>query len=95
MSGGFRFEIEAFPHPEARERLTDGGLLQLVRVRLFDPPSAEDDRGLASGTPDAFTDLRPGDARHLAAELIAAARHAELVTAAAGAATAARRERAR
>jgi hypothetical protein len=77
---GFRFDIEAFPHPDAREGRVGGGWLQLVRVRLFDGPDVIDDHGRPTGRPDAFTDLRPGDARHLALELLAAARHAERLT---------------
>jgi hypothetical protein len=68
---GFRWEIEASAGP-AREGLLRGMQL-LVRVRLFD------DR-----QPDAYTDLRPRDARHLALELLAAAEDAEWQTEQAG-----------
>jgi hypothetical protein len=77
---GLRWDVEAFPHPQARESLIGGGELQLVRVRLFDGPAVLDDRGLPTTKPDAFTDLRPAEARHLALELLAAAAHAELIT---------------
>jgi hypothetical protein len=68
---GFRWEIEASAGP-AREAIIGGALL-LVRVRLFNEP---DEAGLTE-KPDAFTDLRTDDARHLAFELLAAAEHAE------------------
>jgi hypothetical protein len=69
MSDGFRWEIEASAGP-TREAPTDGGAQLLVRVRLFD-------EGVEDPQPDAFTDLRPHDARHLALELLAAADDAE------------------
>jgi hypothetical protein len=75
MSDGFRFEIEAFAGP-AREALFGGRAQLLVRVRLFD-------EGVEEPQPDAFTDLRPQDARHLALELLAAAADAERQTPAA------------
>jgi hypothetical protein len=68
----YRWEIEASAGP-AREGLIGGGAQLLVRVRLFD------DR-----QPDAYTDLRPRDARHLALELLAAAEDAERQTELAG-----------
>lgn len=68
---GFRWEIEASAGP-AREAIIGGARL-LVRVRLFNEP---DDNG-HKHRPDAFTDLRTADARHLAFELLAAAEHAE------------------
>ncbi len=70
---GFRFEIET----SAREALIGGGAQLLVRVRLLDGPGVTTERGYPSATPDAFTDLRPQDARLLAFELLAAAEHAE------------------
>lgn len=72
---GFRWEIEASAGP-AREALVDGGQALLVRVRLFDV-------GVEDPQPDAFTDLRPACARHLAIELLAAAEDAEQQTRAA------------
>jgi hypothetical protein len=75
---GFRWEIEAFAGP-AREAIIGGAKL-LVRVRLFNEP---DERGLTD-KPDAFTDLRTDAARDLAFELLAAAEHAEHLTAEAG-----------
>ena len=69
---GFRWEIEACAGP-ARERLGSCGQRLLVRVRLFNEP---DETG-HNDKPDAFTDLRTDDARHLAFELLAAAEHAE------------------
>lgn len=69
---GFRWEIEASAGP-AREGLAGGGKQLLVRVRLFD-----------EGQPDAYTDLRPRDARHLALELLAVAQDAERQTDQAG-----------
>jgi hypothetical protein len=72
---GFRWEIEASAGP-AREAIVGGARL-LVRVRLFDPP---DETG-HKDKPDAFTELRADAARHLAFELLAAAEHAEILTA--------------
>jgi hypothetical protein len=68
---GFRWEIEASAGP-AREAIIGGARL-LVRVRLFNAP---DETG-RKHKPDAFTDLKADDARHLALELLAAAEHAE------------------
>ncbi len=73
---GYRWEIEASAGP-AREGLVGGGAQLLVRVRLFD-----DD--IEDPAPDAFCDLRPASARHLAFELLAAAEDAERQTHAAG-----------
>lgn len=73
MSGFWEIEASAGP---AREGLVGGGAQLLVRVRLFDP--GEDSQ------PDAFIDLRPSGARHLALELLAAAEDAEQQTRAAG-----------
>ncbi|MDP9344255.1 MAG: hypothetical protein M3P44_00765 [Actinomycetota bacterium] len=69
---GFRWEIEASAGP-AREGTIGGCARLLVRVRLFNEP---DETG-PTDKPDAFTDLRTDDARHLAFELLAAAEHAE------------------
>jgi hypothetical protein len=76
---GFRWQIEASAGP-AREGTVDGRAALLVRVRLFNEP---DETGLTD-KPDAFTDLRTTDARHLAFELLAASAHAELLTACEG-----------
>ena len=74
---GFRFEVEASAGP-AREGLVGGGAHLLVRVRLFDGPGVVDQiTGEPACQPDAFTDLRPGDARELAFCLLACAEHAE------------------
>jgi hypothetical protein len=76
---GFRWQIEASAGP-AREATLGGRARLLVRVRLFNAP---DETGLTD-KPDAFTDLRSDDARQLAFELLAAAEHAERLTARAG-----------
>jgi hypothetical protein len=73
MSGFWEIEASAGP---ARERLVGGRAQLLVRVRLFDAGE--------SSQPDAFIDLRPSCARHLAIELLAAAEDAEQQTHAAG-----------
>lgn len=75
---GFRWEIETFAGP-AREAIVGGARL-LVRVRLFDPP----EQTWPYTRPDAFTDMRPDAARDLAFELMAAAEHADWLTAHAG-----------
>jgi hypothetical protein len=72
---GFRWNIEAGAGP-AREAVIGGARL-LVRVRVFNEP---DERGVLE-RPDAFCDLRTDAARHLAFELLAAAEHAEWLTA--------------
>lgn len=72
---GARWEIEASAGP-AREALVGGGAQLLVRVTLFG------DR-VVDAQPDAFIDLRPSYARHLALELLAAAEDAERQTRAA------------
>jgi hypothetical protein len=69
---GFRWEIQAGAGP-AREGLVGGAQQLLVRVRLF-----------GERQPDAYTDLRPTDARRLALELLAAADDAECQTQQAG-----------
>ncbi len=73
---GFRWQIEVSAAP-AREALIDRRSQLLIRVRLFDPP----DHAGRYDKPDAFSDLRSNDARQLAFELLAAAEHAELLTA--------------
>ncbi len=62
---GYRCEAEAFAGP-ARERLLYGARELLVRVRLHDGPGAVDDHGRPTNLPDAYTDLRPEQARQLA-----------------------------
>jgi len=69
---GYRSEIEASAGP-ARGSLVGGGAQLLVRVRLFD-------LGVDEPQPDAYCDLRPTDARHLALELLAAAEDADWQT---------------
>jgi len=69
---GYRSEIKASAGP-ARTGRVGGGALLLVRVRLFDC-------GADDPQPDAYCDLRPRDARHLAFELLGAAEHAERQT---------------
>lgn len=58
---GFRWEIEAFAGPD-REALVGGGAQLLVRVRLFDDC-------VKDPQPDAFTNLRPRDARFSAGSM--------------------------
>ena len=76
---GCRWEIEASAGP-AREGLVGGGSQLLVRVRMFD----EGVEGVEHPQPDAYIDLRPSCARHLALELLAAAEDAEWQTDQAG-----------
>jgi hypothetical protein len=70
MSGFWEIEASAGP---ARVGLVGGAKQLLVRVRLFDD-DIEDPRS------EAFIDLRPAGARHLALELLAAAEDAEQQT---------------
>ena len=79
---GFRMDAEAFPGPE-RERLLYGARQLLVRVRLFNSPCITDDDSRPWLLPDAYTDLRPQQARHLATQLLQAADDAERQTLAA------------
>ncbi len=76
---GYRCEAEAVAGP-AHEGLLHGARQLLVRVRLFDGPGAVDDHGSQSALPDAYTDLRPEQARHLALGLLQAAEDAERQT---------------
>jgi hypothetical protein len=76
---GYRCDAEAVAGP-GRERLLYGARRLLVRVRLFDGPGAVDDHGRPSPLPDAYTDLRPEEARRLALELLQAAEDAERQT---------------
>lgn len=55
---------------DGHERLVDGSLIGLVRLRLYDGPGND-------SAPDVFTDLRPDEARRLAIALQRAARGAE------------------
>lgn len=73
----YRFDVEVQVHPGRRERVVAGGSLQLVTLRLHDGPGVVDEHGEPSRRPGAFTDLRPGEARELAAQLLGWARHAE------------------
>jgi hypothetical protein len=79
---GFRWHIEASAGP-AREAIIGGARL-LVRVRLFDTHYESDLSSSPPTKPDAWTDLPPDGARDLAFELLAAAEHAEWLTARAG-----------
>jgi hypothetical protein len=77
---GYLSEIEAFAGPARRGRVGGGGVL-LVRVRMFDGPGVVDAvTGEPAGSPDAFCDLDPREARDLAFCLLAAAEHAEQQT---------------
>lgn len=75
---GFRWNIEAAAGP-AREAVIGGARL-MVRVRVFNEPDEPDERGVLE-RPDAWTDLRSDAARQLAFELLAAAEHADWLTA--------------
>jgi hypothetical protein len=75
---GFRWEIEASAGP-AREGVLGGGSQLLVRVTLFN-----DELEGSEPAPEAYTDLRPRDARRLAIELLAAAEDADWQTEQAG-----------
>jgi hypothetical protein len=80
----YRYEIQASAGP-AREGLVGGGAQLLVRVRLFNGPGVVDAiTGEATCRPDVCCDVRPGDARRLAFELLACAEHAERQTREAG-----------
>lgn len=78
---GFRWNIEAFAGPAREGMRVDGSCRLLVRVRMFNSPY---DGELSSSPPDkpaAWTDLRTDAARDLAFELLAAAEHAEHLSA--------------
>jgi hypothetical protein len=79
-----RFEIDTTAGPARGSVLGRRGTL-LVRVRLFDGPGVVDDvTGKPTGGEDVYTDLRPTDARGLAARLLNCAEQAERVTEQAG-----------
>ena len=69
---GYRSEIKASVGPDRTGRV-GGDALLLVRVRMFDC-------GADAPQPDAYTNLRPRDARYLARQLLAAADDAERQT---------------
>jgi hypothetical protein len=73
----YRPDVAAEVLPGRRECLVGGGCTQLVTLRLFNGPGVVDEHGEPSTRSGAFTDLRPRDARELAAELLACARRAE------------------
>jgi hypothetical protein len=79
-----RFDVDAAAGP-ARQGVLGGRTMLLVRLRLFDGPGVVDGlTGLPAGEPDVFTDLRPDEARALAARLVWCAEQAEQVTVRAG-----------
>jgi hypothetical protein len=74
----YRSDVAAELLPGRREGLIGGGFMQLVTLRLHDGPGAIDAiTGEPTNRPGAFTDLRPREARELAAQLTACARLAE------------------
>jgi hypothetical protein len=77
---GYRSEIDAQAGP-AREGVLYGRAMLLVRIRLFDGPGVI---STGTGEPcpqgDAYTDLRPEQARDLAFCLLSAAEQAEAQT---------------
>lgn len=73
----YRPDVAAEVLPGRREGLLGGGSMQLVTLRLFNAPGGVDEHGQPSSRPGAFTDLRPRQARELAADLLACARLAE------------------
>ena len=74
---GYRGSVAVSAGP-SRCSLVGGGAHLLVRVRLFDDETAEDPQ------PDAYSDLRPGEARALASWLLSACEGAEHESHAAG-----------
>jgi hypothetical protein len=73
----YRFDVAAELLPGRREGLVGPGSMQLVTLRLFNGPGVVDEHGQPSRAPDAFTDLRPSQARLLADQLLDCARRAE------------------
>jgi hypothetical protein len=74
-----RFEIDAAAGP-AREGVLGGSVL-LVRVRMFDGGEVSNAfTGLPAGGQDVCCDLRPGEARELAFQLLVCAEQAEQIT---------------
>lgn len=78
----FRGEIDTSAGPSRGSVLGSRGQL-LVRVRLFDA-GAVTDLGRPADGEDVFTDLRPDDARRLAARLLEHAALADQITEQAG-----------
>jgi len=76
----YRCEIDTSAGP-ACEGLLDGGMMLLVRVRLFDGPGVVDDlTGEPAAGEDVYSDLRPDQARKLASRLLECAGQAEQIT---------------
>ena len=73
----YRFDARAEVLPGRRESLLGGGSMQLVTLRLHDGPDVVDEHGQPSSRPRVFTDLRPGEARLLADQLLDCAQRAE------------------
>jgi hypothetical protein len=72
-----RFEAHATIRPGERERRIDGSGLQLVRVVLSDGGTVVAPDGTEHQRHDVICPLRPSEARHLAAQLLALAAQAE------------------
>jgi len=73
----YRFDVAAELLPGRREGRVGPGSIQLVTLRLFNGPGVVDEHGQPARAPDAFTDLRPSQARLLADQLLDCARRAE------------------
>jgi hypothetical protein len=75
----FRCEADAQAGP-VRESLLHGRGCCWCGVRLFNGPCVTDDDSRPDSLPDAYTDLRPEEARRLALGLLQAAEDAETRT---------------
>lgn len=81
MNDQYRFDAEAILDPDNCEFLLDGASGQLVTVRLFDGPDvACSATGETVHTAAVSANLRPSEARRLAARLVEHAEHAERTT---------------
>ena len=75
----YRTDAHATLDPQARERVIDGGHIQLVTLELGDSGELEDDQGREIHRPQVRCDLRATEARLLAYTLLLLAERAELL----------------
>lgn len=75
----YRTDAHATLDPQARERVIDGGHIQLVTLELGDSGELEDEQGRQIHRPQVRCDLRATEARLLAYTLLLLAERAELL----------------
>jgi hypothetical protein len=75
----YRTDAHATLDPQARERVIDGGHIQLVTLELEDSGELEDEQGREIHRPQVRCELRATEARLLAYTLLLLAERAELL----------------